>query len=331
MEPADERRMHLRSCRFAPVVLALSAAASTAGCFASYGLGHEAPDGGAGPSDYVCHCCGLTVLASGPAACSAACAPHCRDAGPATRPDAPLDPSCGARPVDVVCFDHVPGGRASQLTVTLALDPSECFCDQGFVCTATVTGPRTLELSTSLCPETPICRACERAPVGVCELPALEPGRWHVRVNDEDALDVDVTPPDVLPERADVCVRRAMSDGCGAIWSPTPLVVGRACHPSAVPAGTRAAIRVHEACGGCSQDGPCEVVVVDGTIRVRATTLPNSCDIACPAVCMDTAHTCLTPPLAAGSYRVVVEGLPSSEPSPLDVGVPSGPETCIGG
>ena len=64
-----------------------------------------------------------------------------------------------------------------------------------------------------------------------------------------------------------------------------------------------------------------EVTVVDNTIRVAATRMPNGCDLVCPPVCRFDEHVCLTPPLAEGSYIVVVEGLAIE----LDLGRPIGP------
>lgn len=303
---------------------------SVAGCFDSYGRDGRIDAGGLG--DYACDCCGTPVLASGPAACGTGiCDPYCgREPDGGLGADAPLDPTCGPRVPDVVCFDHVPAGRPTRVEVALGLE-AECFCDQDLVCTASITGPRTVELTTSLCPETPICRACEGPPVGECELPALDAGTWHVVANGEDLLDLEVTRGDVLPERADVCVRRAVVDGCGALWSPAPFDALRACHASAALTGSRVPIRVYDACGGCMQRGPCEVVVLDGTIRVSATRMPPSCEIACPPVCIPDEHVCLTPPLPAGSYRMVVDGLAVDESTTLEVGLVTGEEVCAGG
>ena len=110
MAPADRGSMRLAPCLFAPLLLLLP------GCFDSYGLGDpdtgtRRPDGGLG--DYVCHCCGVDVLVASEDEClRGTCDPYClfpADAGT----DAALDPSCGGRPVDLTCLDHVPAGRVA--------------------------------------------------------------------------------------------------------------------------------------------------------------------------------------------------------------------------
>lgn len=300
---------------------------SMLGCYRSHAVGFE------------CDCCGTTLILGAPAMCTAeACAPICASVGDAGR-DAGRDASggasdagvtgCGPRPLDLLCFDHVRAGVPNEVAITLALSDGECFCEQALTCEATITGPRELALRTALCPEMADCRACGGPPTGTCTLPAMEVGTWHVTVNGEDALDLLVS--DVLPEPANVCVRRAVIDSCGANWDPAGLFVGRACYPSAAPGESPVEIQVFDSCGGCVQRGPCEVVVMDDVIRVRATRLSNACDLACPPSCEPDEHRCFTPPLPPGSYRVEIEGLSSDEPPTIEVGPGlSGPETCVG-
>ncbi len=313
-------------CHFGSLVLTV-ALASLAGCYRSHAAGFE------------CDCCGIAFIISDPASCTAAaCAPICAAVGDggvpardAARRDSPLPADCGARPLDLMCFDHVRAGTPTNVTITLA-PGEECFCDQALSCEVSVLSGGQLSLTTALCPEVPICRACSGPPVATCTLPPLPEGTWEVLVNGERALDLPVTPTDVFPERADVCVRRAIVDGCGAIWEPTSFEVGRACHDDVVSPGTTVPIRVYDACGGCWQRGPCDVTVFDDIIRVRATRMPYSCDIACPPVCNPDEHVCLTPPLAPGRYRVVIDGLAVDESTTLNVMAGGdGEETCAGG
>lgn len=319
--------MRSLSCHFGPFLLATLVLSSIAGCYRSHAAGFE------------CDCCGVSFIISDPAMCTAAaCAPICaavgdggvvtpRDAG---RPDSSLPIDCGLRPLDILCFDHVRAGTPTDVTIALGLDEG-CFCDQDLTCEVSILSPGRLHLSTALCPEIPICRACEGTPVATCRLPALTEGPWAVYVNDERALDLAVTPADVFPERADVCIRRSVVDSCGAIWEPQAFEVGRACHPEAAQPGVSVPIHIYDACGGCWQRGPCNVTVFDDIIRVSATRMPNSCDIACPPFCNPDEHVCLTPPLAPGSYRVIVEGLPTDENTTIDIrGGASGGETCTG-
>lgn len=319
-------------CQWVPSVLV---AAWLGGC--SCGMSHSLnddvgtrPDSG-GPSDYFCECCpGSFLLAPSAEACPGVCAGRCVDAGGIPTDSDLLPPdagSCGDRAVEVVCFDHVAAGRETTVEVTLDPAGEDCFCGQEITCEPERVGASSvLALRTGLCPETPICRACESAPVAACTLPPLGEGSMRVRVNGQDAFDLDVTPADVLPERADVCVRTAQIDACGAVFEPELLASDRACHTSWVPTGTRVPIRVEDACGGCHQIGPCTVTVLDSTIVVRPTRMPNSCDIACDPVCLHTEHLCVTPPLRDGRYTVMVQGLTVTDdgpPSTIDVS-PSG-------
>lgn len=323
-------------CQWVPALLLTS---FVVGC--SCGESHMRDDAGPTASDawaplvrdggdYGCTCCdGTSFLTSGPAACETECAFRCPDAGPL--PDAG---SCGPRAAEVVCFDHVRAGTPTSVDITLVPTDDDCFCEQELTCEVALDPSGGLGLRTALCPETPICRACFGPPVGSCELPALDEGPLRVNIEGEPALDLTVTPMDVIPERADVCVRTAQIDSCGAIWDPMQFVSDRACHPSWVLPGARVTIDVQEACGGCMQIGPCEVMVLDRTIFVRPTVLPNSCDIACDPACHHTEHRCVTPPLEPGLYTVAVDGLTVTDdgpPSTIDVS-PMGVsvETCRG-
>ncbi|MBN8611017.1 MAG: hypothetical protein J0L92_10560 [Deltaproteobacteria bacterium] len=341
--------MRVSVCQWVPASLAfLGVVFGLAGC--SCGDTHVRDDAGAavadsdlrvdagGPSDYLCECCvGVSRLVANASECPAACAGLCEgaDAGP-PGVDAP-SATCGERAVEVVCFDHVRAGEATSLEVTLQPRPDDCYCGQALRCEQVriVGADPVIALESELCPETPTCRACEAPPVSTCALEAMPAGRTRVRINDEDAMDLVITPPDVMPERAAVCVRTAQIDSCGALWDPSVFTSDRACHPSAVRTGTRVTIDVEEACGGCAQIGPCEVMVLDDTIRVRPTSLPNSCEIACDPACRHDVHTCVTPPLEDGLYTVVVEGLVVTDdgpPSTIEVSSDGGlsTEVCRG-
>lgn len=320
----SEGSMRSSSCHFASVLLvSFGLSLLLAGCYRSHAAGFE------------CDCCGVALILSDPARCTPLeCAPSCAAVGEAgvTRPDAPLTGECGLRPLDLLCFDHIRAGTPTEVAITLGLDASECFCDQELTCEASILTTGRLQLTTALCPETLVCRACAGPPVATCRLPPLTEGLWGVYVNDVQRLDVTVTPADVFPERADVCIRRSVVDDCGTIYDPEPFDVGRACHAEVVSPGVPVPIRVYDACGGCVQTGPCEVTVFDDLIRVRATRMANSCDFVCPPVCHLDEHVCLTPPLAPGRYQVLVEGLSVDENTSLEVvpGAPSGGEACAG-
>lgn len=287
--------MALRACLLVPL-----AALALAGCFDSYGPGGPGADGGGSVAD-------AGTIGT--------------DAGGV---------ECGPRALDLACFDHVSAGAPSTISIVAGLG-EDCFCDQALACVAAIAGDRVLAITTELCPERPVCRACMPFAEGTCALPALTAGTWRVIVNGETSHDLEVLPPDVLPERGDTCIRRALVDACGATWEPTGFSVSRACHPTGAPPGSRVAIRVHDACGGYQQRGPCEVDVFDDVVRVRATRMPNACDIACPSVCADDEHLCLTPPLRAGEYRLLVDGLAIDEVTTIRVADGAPPdEICAG-
>lgn len=297
-----------------PTVLAATVlAVSLAGC----GDSHSRDDGGpaldtgtardtgqqadAVIRDYVCECCpGVTVLGGSPESCSLACAGRCNDAGV----------SCGPLAAQVVCFEDVRADRPIEVEVTLTPTGRDCYCDQAMSCQELFGGHDGVSLETGLCPEIGECRACQPPPVGSCALAPREGGTERVRIQGLDAFDLEVAAADVPPSGARTCVRTAQVDACGAVWAPTALSSDRACHPRSVRAGTRVSIRVEDACGGgCTQIGPCAVTVTGDLIVVNATRMPNACDIACEPVCEHTEHVCVTPPLTAGLYNVLVPGL----------------------
>jgi hypothetical protein len=297
------------------------------GCPDSHGLLGDAGRDAGGPSDYLCECCpGVSVLAGSASACSVACLGLCGAADAGSLPG-----TCGLREVELVCFDHVRVGTPTSVEVTYAPD-GDCFCAQEITCDARIVEPGRLALTTALCPERPVCRACEGPPTGTCALPPLPtPGRWLVEVNGRATMELDVVPPDVLPERADVCVLGAPAGGCGD-YTPEGFTVGRACHDSWAAPGTRVPIRVTEQCGTCTSVGPCEVTVVDGSVFVSPTQMQGVCGLVCPDICMLNERTCWTPPLAPGLYTVVIDGLPSGETTAIEVSDGgTSVETCAGG
>jgi hypothetical protein len=162
----------------------------------------------------------------------------------------------------------------------------------------------------------------------------LVPITWRVSLNGTEAFDLDVPSPEGIPPYTDVCFTVPDADPCGTVLDPTPFEVGRVCHADSANTGTRVPIRVYEACGGCDPLGPCQVSLSDTNVLVvRATRNPTSCDVVCPPVCIAHEHVCYTPALDPGSYRVVVEGLPTDESTYLEVsdGGDMPGETCLGG
>lgn len=324
-----------RLCRFAPL---LGLVLPLAGCFDTHG-GTPAPlvDGGSvdgGSGGGTCDCCGTPVgIGPGETCLSGVCDPYCG----IVHPDAGPGPSCAAEPasIDLACFSHVTAGRPFELPVLIGGEDG-CFCGEEVTCAARVESEGVLVLETGLCPGLAICEACNPFVAGTCALPPLDAGTWRVRVNGTDAWELEVTSPDVLPERGAQCVRRADDGGaCGNAFPPSEYAPSRACHPSGAYVGERVPIRVVDPCGGCATvAGPCEVSVFDDVIRVHAERVSIGCDVDCPAICTEREDVCWTPPLEAGTWTVVFDGLVTTDdrpPTTITVaGAPPGGEACAG-
>lgn len=249
------------------------------------------------------------------------------------RPMPDAGPHCSPREATLSCFSHVTAGRTQTVAIAMGGE-DECYCGEGVAChAARGSEPRTLELTTSQCAGPFLCSGCFQFIEGTCELPPLEEGSWRVNVNGEYAYDLDVLPSGVTPERGETCVRSAARDeSCGGV-EPEPAGDrhGIVCHDDGVTPGTRVPLRVTDGCGGCGAlAGPCTVDVFDDVIRVRPSTVFSRCDYACPAVCEPREDICWTPPLEAGTWRVVVDGIEGYE-STLEVGTePAEPSTVCG-
>lgn len=322
-------------CRLAPRAaltawIAPIAVLALAGCFDSHGAGTS-----------TCDCCGVRVEVPAGESCTAgACDPYCGIVPPDGGP-LPSDggaPSCVATraPIDLACVSHPRAGRPTELPVLIG-GTDGCFCDEEVTCSARVEGPRTIALETGICEAPSACEACMPFVGGTCALPALEAGTWRVRVNGTDAMELEVLPPDVVPERADVCTRRADDGGgCGNVFPPHPFDVGRVCHPEGAYPGERVPIRVTDACGSCGRlAGPCVVSVLGDVIHVRAQGVGSGCDVDCPPVCIPREDVCWTPPLATGTWHVLVEGFPMTDDRTATTitvggGAISSDETCVG-
>jgi hypothetical protein len=120
----------------------------------------------------------------------------------------------------------------------------------------------------------------------------------------------------------------ADADGCAELPS-RPFDASRLCVSTQGFAEERVAIRVLDSCGGCgSVRGECRVDVFDDVVRVRPERLGVSCDIDCPAVCVEREDVCWTPPLPAGTYRVMLDGAPDDWLS-ITVGEGTADDQCL--
>ena len=266
--------------------------------------------------EQICNCCGSEVRWPRDRDCgNGACDGHCfpiLDAGPGDAGPPRFDClSPEARALDVICPHAVRAG--AETTIPVAFGGSgECFCNQRLHCLVQrAEEPFELELRASMCSDGPICGACFPYLEATCTLPPLEEGLWTVRDQGETAFVLRVVPEDVMPEWGLACISPRAPDalGCGVAWPPIdPVLANRVCHPGGAGVDQRVALTVTDTCGSCgTMPGPCNVEVFDDVLRVRPTRVESQCDIACPDICMPVEHTCVSPPLPAGDWRVFLQ------------------------
>jgi len=293
------------------------------GCFRSSGgesdAGGRADAAGRDAGTELCNCCG--TLFEAPAFSDCRCERFCPgDAGV----DAP-PLTCPSERIDLACYGFLAEGRDNALELLVGGDGG-CYCGENIECRATVVAPGRLAIETAVCPG--LCEAC--FPFGGpmrCELPPLTEGVWSVSVNGAPAFTTNVAPAGVAPERGEICHRVADQDDCAELPS-RPFEASRLCVSSGGFPDERVAIRVVDPCGGCGTvRGECRVETFDDVVRVRPERLGISCDVDCPAVCIEREDVCWTPPLPAGTYRVMLEG--SDESLTISVGGGTADDQCL--
>jgi hypothetical protein len=226
---------------------------------------------------------------------------------------------CPLARADYLCLGSflVQPGRAFQLPLSFAT----CGCCINSECAVSVdSGARTLELTTTLCPDPCDCSMCV-TPTVSCEVPALDEGDWRVNVNGAAALtlpvyyDTGVVPP------PPACVHFAEPSACaGDATVPGILsATNFACAYAGAPAPDAYVIEVTDPCGGCAQESTCTVrleprytddLPPGGELYVNPNRYSESC-VDCLPVCARVSRTCQVPPLVSGdTYRVHVEGVP---------------------
>jgi hypothetical protein len=239
---------------------------------------------------------------------------------------------CSDDRATLTCFSHVTAGVETRVEVVLGGDGS-CYCGESVGCIAERGPDRTLSIRTALCAGPVLCEACFPFVEGECVLPALEEGPWNVEINGRYAYVLDVLPDGIAPERGEVCTRSAAEDHCVAgMPSNQPVVVDFVCAPAGAFPSERVRIRVNDSCGGCGvTPGPCTVETFDDVVRVRPTRVVADCDADCAGVCESEEHLCWTPPLEAGTYRLIIDGLDGYEPTLTVGGGSTTTEVCGGG
>ncbi len=254
------------------------------------------------------------------------------DAGPV--------PECPARDPDFFCVNEpggspMPIGRGPFDLPIFVGNDGRCYCGEDVSCDARVARDGSVDLTTGLCGEGPICGACFPNVSGSCAVPALEVGRHDVRINGRLAFQVEVRPEGPRYAFFPACTRPApepTADVCGSYELSGPGVSGidTLCHPSEVAEFARADLRVSASCGSCTDaPGSCEVIVEDSTLRVVPQLLEGQCDVDCPPACFEHELRCITPPLPEGSYVVRVEGGPASRLEVIAT-APTPVEVCVG-
>lgn len=295
-------------CNLCQIVL-FAALAGTAGCFGSHGGG---PPGDAGADS------ARPDSARPDGSAPADATPPRPDA---TAPDATMPPPPPPRECDLVratraCLDGgvVPPGVPFALPIAVGGDGS-CYCEENVECDARIVDAGRLELTTSVCSRGDVCDACFPWLDSHCDLPPLDEGAWQVSINGHAAFPLFVEEPAPSIEPVTRCYEAAVPvpDGTFCPFPGAALPSGsEICYPASAPVGEALRITVTETCAGCDDySGGCAVTVVGDAIEVRALTRACECPScgACPEICMREEVVCHTPPLEAGSYRIMVDGV----------------------
>jgi hypothetical protein len=185
----------------------------------------------------------------------------------------------------------------------------ECWCNHSLGCAVDVDG-QVIDVTTAVCTPQDLCGACFVEVEGTCALPALDAGRYELRVNGERAADLDV------------------GAGRTACWDLAPVIEppgeGATCEPrESFPSvelclggidgfgAPRTHFTVTDTCGSClDRAGGCRVERDDQTLRLYPEYLTCDCPTCgdCPAVCLDVEVECTPERLEPGTYRVEVPG-----------------------
>lgn len=238
------------------------------------------------------------------------------DAGHAL-PDAAALECPLARP-DATCLESflVQPGRAFSLP--FAFDG--CGCCVETECAVAVDAPsKTLSLTTTLCPDPCDCDGCV-TPTGACDVPALEQGDWRVVVNGAPAFELPVFEDSGLVPPPAACATYAEPPSCGGdpwaldAWAPDAFCVA----PRASLGGQFDVLRAKHECFPCPASlGTCSAELnprytddlpEGGDITLYLTSYAGTCELACPAVCLEVERDCAVPALTFGHYYRVFAG-----------------------
>lgn len=275
-------RMRAISCR------ALSSLLLLVGCFRQHGVDDDPPRDAA------------------PVAVDAALV----DAGSPTVDAAPVAPDASppgdCRPVAALAQACVEGDPAAFIEPGVRVWVDDCHCGGELRCDVE-SGDTIAWLEVSVCGEG-ICRACTEPEEVFCPLPDASID-WQLHYGGQPIFELGTQPSDGTLCQTRGSLGGGLCDFPGTDWAPDEL-----CFPAAtVDEGRRYPLSVAGEVSCVYEPGPCEVELDDATRTLFVRPRLRACDEGAPTWgCIgDSARlerTCLTPPLRAGSYTLVVDG-----------------------
>jgi hypothetical protein len=281
-------------CACHPVPAVALCALLASGCYLSHPRGRPTPTPDAGPPD----------------------TPDATFFSPPRIIDGAVGPSCPSKVADFVCTDtgtgFVPVGTPYELPIYVG-DGETCFCGEAIQCTAALTAPGLIDLTTGQCVPTLLCSGCWSYLETRCALPPLAQGDYHVRINGRDALDLHASNARPAEGPVDAChTTAAEPDACGIVWAPRPEHIDEVCHDANASPGQPIAVAIQDFCFDCGDLwASCTVTRTASSIHIVPRATSSGCDIECDE-CVLAQTRCFIPPLESGEYDVTVEGMEGS-------------------
>lgn len=238
------------------------------------------------------------------------------DAGPDS-PDGMFPDTCRPEQPQFYCLDR-PYAPADE-PFTLRLAYAGCFCEETARCEVSGIGSGLIQLRTSLCGSPALCGECVPEVELECELPALPPADYEIRIHGESVGLLPVYPPVPGPTvEGPRCTSFAVVDGCtgGRVFESTRDRFHRMCVEQE---GDREWLRLVDDCAECpAYHGLCDARVEPrldrffppgADIHLDPRIYYGACDGACDDSCHHDERRCPLPALRPGDfYRVLVDG-----------------------
>ncbi len=260
------------------------------------------------------------------------------DVGP---PDAFAPDAAGCMDFEVgtprnACVLAATGTLPAGEPYALPLSFSRCECPESRRCEVTVVG-NVVSLTTAVCNDIVACDECEfDVP---CALPPLAAGHYFVDVNGARTMEVDAAPREVPTVARPVCAPIPLAPDaplvCDLEARPAPSPPFSVCRPALEDVGRYVRIEVVIPCESCFHvDGGCETQLDGASVVLRPHL--HRCDCpdcgVCDPACAPLTIACVTPPLSAGVYDVVVEsaeGLHDAGPLEIRDVFDPGDRVCV--